>query len=244
MKSILIYTDGSSRGNPGPGGWGAIVSIPQESTIELGGSQAATTNNAMELTAIVEALTWTLDNAPKDTQILLFTDSQYAKNGLEGWIFAWMRNDWQTKDGEPVKNQALWQRLIRIQKELGKNRLQIVHVPGHVDIPGNERCDAIATSFAERNQPTLYSGATADYSVDLTPPSPGLLAEKRAERAKTKQKRSPKTGYYLSLVGKRLERHATWAECEARVKGVPGAKFKKVADTTEEAEQLRKWHLQ
>lgn len=238
MKKIIVYTDGASRGNPGRGGWGAIVVDPNGYSWELGDSASRTTNNAMELSAIAAALQSIIDNALHDAQIYIYSDSSYALDGIQGWVFGWQRNGWQTKDGNPVKNKGIWQELISLQKEIGAKKLHWNHVPGHADIPGNERCDKIATDFADGVSPNLYSGPTSEYDVDFTPPTQADLAKAATRK---KKKKSKKGGYYLSFVRGECRVHKTWGECEQMVKGVSGAKFQKVADAEEESEVRAKW---
>ena len=111
-------------------------------------------------------------------------------------------------------------------------------MPGHADIPGNERCDKIATDFADGVTPNLYAGPTASYDLDFEPPTTADLAKASARK---KKKKSKKGGYYLSFVRGECRVHKTWGECEQMVKGVRGAKFQKVADAEEEAEIRAKW---
>jgi ribonuclease HI len=141
-KRIEIYTDGACSGNPGPGGWGAILRF-QESEKELSGGQPSTTNNQMELQAAIEAL-----KALKESCVVdLYTDSQYLRQGITQWIHNWKRNGWKTSDKKPVKNQELWVSL----DELVKIHSITWHwLKGHAGHPENERCDELARNEIDR----------------------------------------------------------------------------------------------
>lgn len=141
-KRIEIYTDGACSGNPGPGGWGAILRF-QGSEKELSGGQPSTTNNQMELQAAIEAL-----KALKESCVVdLYTDSQYLRQGITQWIHNWKRNGWKTSDKKPVKNQELWVSL----DELVKIHSITWHwLKGHAGHPENERCDELARNEIDR----------------------------------------------------------------------------------------------
>lgn len=134
--SVDIFTDGACRGNPGPGGWGAILRIGAHEK-ELWGGEAETTNNRMELTAVIRALA--AMKRPIDGRI--HTDSQYVLKGMSEWIHGWKRNGWRTSDKKPVKNVDLWQELDGL---CAQHRLQWIWVKGHAGHPENERADALA----------------------------------------------------------------------------------------------------
>ncbi|WOJ88221.1 ribonuclease HI [Methylocapsa polymorpha] len=133
---VTIWTDGACSGNPGPGGWGAILTFGGHEK-ELFGGEAATTNNRMELTAAIEALQ-ALNRA---CTVHLYTDSNYLKGGITGWISAWRRNGWRTADKKPVKNVELWQRLDEAAKP---HTIDWRWVKGHAGDTMNERADALA----------------------------------------------------------------------------------------------------
>jgi ribonuclease HI len=133
---IEIWTDGACSGNPGPGGWGAVIRRNGE-TVEMHGGEPATTNNRMELMAAIMAL----ESAPKGSTVVLHTDSQYMKDGLNKWIHGWKRNGWRTADRKPVKNQELWQRLDLANQQ---HKVEWRWVRGHAGDAGNERADALA----------------------------------------------------------------------------------------------------
>ena len=136
MSEIEIWTDGACKGNPGPGGWGAwLKSGPHER--ELWGGEPLTTNNRMELIAVIEALS----ALKQPSRVTLHTDSAYVKNGITTWIHGWKAKGWMTADRKPVKNQDLWQRLDALR---GQHKVDWRWVKGHAGDPGNERADALA----------------------------------------------------------------------------------------------------
>ena len=136
MSAVGIYTDGACKGNPGPGGWGALL-VAGDRERELFGGEPATTNNRMELTAVIRALEAL--KAPSEVEI--HTDSQYVKNGIETWIHGWKRNGWKTADRKPVKNAELWRELEGLAN---RHRIRWYWVRGHADNEGNLRADALA----------------------------------------------------------------------------------------------------
>lgn len=137
MEKVIIYTDGACSGNPGPGGWGAIL-MYQQNKKEISGGEKDTTNNIMELTAVIEAL-----KALKyPCEVELYSDSAYVVNAFDkGWIYNWVKNNWKTAGKDPVKNQALWQELYRLTKI---HTVQFHKVKGHSDNEYNNRCDELA----------------------------------------------------------------------------------------------------
>jgi len=137
MSAVVIHTDGACKGNPGPGGWGALIEH-DGSVVELSGGEHATTNNRMEMTAVIRALE-TLAGGGADVD--LYTDSQYVKNGIETWIHGWKRNGWRTAGKKPVKNEDLWRILDALA---ARHRIRWHWVRGHNAHPGNERADALA----------------------------------------------------------------------------------------------------
>lgn len=134
--SIVIYTDGACSGNPGPGGWGAIL-MSGGHRKELKGGEAHTTNNRMELMAVIAAL----EALKGPSTVELWTDSQYVKNGITAWIFGWKRNGWKTADKKPVKNAELWQQLDAAR---ARHKVEWKWVKGHAGHPENERADELA----------------------------------------------------------------------------------------------------
>jgi ribonuclease HI len=226
----LAFTDGASSGNPGPGGWGSIISSPMGRIWELGGHHPNTTNNRMELMGTIEAL----KEVSKGAEIELFTDSTYVIKGITQWIWGWMKNGWKTGEGKDVVNRDLWEILHREVQRIGK-KVKFSYVPGHAGVPGNERVDEIAVAFSKGYPITLFKGDAKIYDVDLTQT---VSAEIKPQ---SKKKSSSGPVIYLSLIGSKPERHTTWADCERRVKGQSGAKFKKAVSTEEESAILSAW---
>lgn len=139
---LKIWTDGSCLGNPGPGGW-AFVATDGKNTAERSGGERDTTNNRMELTAVIRALT----AARRHSEIELHTDSQYVKNGTQSWLKKWKKNNWRTADKKPVKNQDLWMQLDALS---GAIKIHWHWVRGHNGDEMNERCDELARTAAEK----------------------------------------------------------------------------------------------
>jgi ribonuclease HI len=133
---VQIYTDGACKGNPGPGGWGAWLKAGMHHK-ELFGGEAQTTNNRMELTAVIEAL----GSLKRPCKVKLHTDSQYVKNGISIWIHDWKRRGWRTADKKPVKNEDLWRKL---DEAVQGHDIEWIWVKGHAGDPGNERADELA----------------------------------------------------------------------------------------------------
>ena len=135
-KLVDIFTDGACSGNPGPGGWGAILRYGEVEK-ELSGGEPLTTNNRMELMAAIAAL----EALKRPSTVRLYTDSAYLRNGIMQWLKGWKRNGWKTADKKPVKNVDLWQRL---EAALGEHRIEWIWVKGHAGHPENERADELA----------------------------------------------------------------------------------------------------
>lgn len=139
MKSVTIYTDGACSGNPGPGGWGAILMYNGTSK-EISGASKDTTNNIMEITAVLEALKL----LKEECEVKVYSDSAYVVNAFnQGWIYNWRKNNWRTAGKDPVKNQELWQELYELTQ---KHKVEFIKVKGHSDNEYNNRCDFLATS--------------------------------------------------------------------------------------------------
>lgn len=145
INKIEIYTDGSSLGNPGPGGYGVVMVEGDKVIYELGGYEKNTTNNIMEMTAVIEALRFSVKNDLKS--IVIFADSAYVLGGVTSWIFNWEKNGWKKADKKPVLNKELWQEMIALVREY-KGDLKWQKVKGHAGHIYNERADQIATSFS------------------------------------------------------------------------------------------------
>jgi ribonuclease HI len=141
MSEVTIYTDGACKGNPGPGGWGAWMRWGEHEK-ELWGGEPQTTNNRMELTAVIQALSL----LKRRCTVAIYTDSEYVRNGITSWIHGWKRRGWRTADNKPVKNVELWQQLdsLVVQHDVAWH-----WVKGHAGDPGNERADALANRGVE-----------------------------------------------------------------------------------------------
>lgn len=240
-QTICIYTDGACSGNPGPGGWAAIVADPVHNRVkELAGGEQRTTNNRMELRAALEALMLVKDR-PEPAHVC--TDSTYLISGVTKWTAGWKRKGWLTAAGEPVLNRDLWEALGALAAAR-RGRLEWRHVRGHQGHDANERCDELAVAFSRGQRPALYDGPWVGYDVTLMMPDAvsGKLPERKTD-AFRKNGGAKKGGTYLSLLDGQLMRHATWPECQARVSGKSGARFKKVSGPEEEAATLRSWGL-
>ncbi len=138
MTRVEIYSDGACRGNPGPGGWAATLQYG-EHLRELSGAEAQTTNNRMELTAVISAL----EALKRPMSVLVYTDSEYVRRGITEWLRAWKARDWRTADKKPVKNRDLWERL---DAAAARHEVEWRWVKGHSGVPGNERVDALANA--------------------------------------------------------------------------------------------------
>jgi len=223
--NITIFTDGASKGNPGRGGFGAVIAKGDKVT-ELGAHKERTTNNEMELLAVVEALTLVKGNK---VPTAIYTDSKYVVDGAKGWVFGWQKNGWKTKANTDVANKELWQKLVPL---LSRTDITWLKVPGHVGIIGNERADTIASTFAEKGSFDLYDGLRSTYPYDIS--NVTFDETKKQDRSDARKRQSQKAHSYVSLVGGVVEVHSTWAECERRVKGQKATRFKKSLDGADE----------
>lgn len=143
LPHVELYTDGACSGNPGPGGWAYILKHPASGKArEAAGAEAQTTNNRMELMAVIEGLR----ALSRESEIDLYSDSQYVLNGLKDWIKGWKAKGWRTADKKPVKNQDLWQELDELQS---KHTIRFHWIRGHNEHPENERCDQLAVAARE-----------------------------------------------------------------------------------------------
>jgi ribonuclease HI len=142
LSEVNIFTDGACKGNPGPGGWGALIRAGTRE-LELSGGEPLSTNNRMELMAAIRAL----QALKKPCRVALYTDSIYVRDGITKWIHGWMRNGWRTSDKKPVKNAELWQELLAATQT---HRIEWKWVKGHSGHPENDRVDALACAEAEK----------------------------------------------------------------------------------------------
>ena len=139
MKNVIIYTDGACSGNPGPGGWGAIL-MYNETKKEISGAEKNTTNNIIEITAVLRALKLLKEKC----NVKIYSDSAYVVNAFkQGWIYNWRKNNWKTANKEPVKNKELWEELYELVQN---HEVEFIKVKGHSDNEFNNRCDFLATS--------------------------------------------------------------------------------------------------
>ena len=144
-KTVTLYTDGACKGNPGKGGWGVLMRYGSHEK-ELFGGEAHTTNNRMELTAIIQGLA----ALKRPCAVVIYTDSQYVKNGMEKWIHGWKKNGWKTASKQPVKNEDLWQQLDRLAAQ---HQIRWQWVRGHAGHAENERADALANQGVASVEP-------------------------------------------------------------------------------------------
>jgi ribonuclease HI len=215
-----------------------IIATPAGQVTELGGGAAITTNNKMELTGAIAALS-TLAATPG--RVAVYTDSTYVIQGIGGWLYNWKRRGWKTATGADVMNRELWEELDALASSRGARSIAWHYVRGHSGIPGNERVDEIADSFATKAAVELYDGPLLGYPVAIfdLPDDTGVPPRSKSSPGKVKG-----AAYsYLSVVDGKPMRHATWQECEARVKGRAGAKFKKAASAADEAAILGAWRF-
>ncbi len=218
--TIKIYTDGSSRGNPGPGGWGAIL-VMEDKVVEIGGREFETTNNRMELSAVLESLKY-LSN---EHDLEINTDSAYVLNGATRWVKGWVKNNWKTSTKDDVLNKDLWEQMLT---QTTHRNISWNLVKGHSGHSANERCDVIATSFADNSPVVLYVGSKDRYGVNINE----VISKSESGKSKSKSKAYS----YVSMVDNEIQVHKTWDECKARVSGKSGARFKKSTSPENEEE--------
>jgi len=238
-QPIIVFTDGGAKGNPGPGGWGVVIVTPDGHVTELGGGASPATNNQMELTGAIEALVSVEGTAGP---LAMYTDSTYVIKGIREWIWAWRRRGWKTAEGSDVLNRALWERLSDAVAARGKDAITWHYVRGHVGTPGNERVDEIATAFARGTAIDLYDGPLIGYPRAILDLPEDTSVPKRAAGSGVGQPKRPAYSY-LSVVDGKPMRHATWPECDRRVKGRSGALYKKAMSEADEAAILRAWRF-
>ena len=199
----------------------------------------------MELVAVIEGLKkiekLQIERLKdSEAQVKIYTDSSYVINGITKWIHGWKRNGWKTKirkDGvfNDVLNKDLWMDLDEALNEIGPRNVSWEYVGGHVGIVGNERCDHIATDFADGMKVKLYKGPLANYDLPKILNVSHDSAKIKAKKSSSSRSKTPAYSY-VSLVGGKIEIHHTWVECEKRVKGAKGARYKKSTDAMNEIE--------
>jgi ribonuclease HI len=172
--------------------------------------------------------------------VVVKTDSSYVMQGITKWVHGWIKNGWMTSTKEEVLNRDLWEILTSLLYEREeKGKVDWNHISGHSGIPGNERTDEIATAFADKKEIELYDGPAEKYGFDLTKETPNRVKKEIKDEKRTRSKQPAYS--YISMVDGKIETHKTWNECEKRVKGVPGAKFKKAISADEEEAIIKEW---
>jgi ribonuclease HI len=241
-KALIIYTDGASRGNPGKGGWAAIV-LADTHVMEIVGNTDHATNNQMELAGVEAVLS---DSGAKawEGPVVVYSDSMYVINGMTKWAHGWERNGWITSTKTPVENKVQWQNLLKLIREYGK-RLSVEKVKGHAGDLYNERCDELAVAAALGEKPKVFSGTVGQYKTFLSSSAmPKALKTKKTSASATADKGRKGVAYsYVSMVNGVVHADKTWAACERRVKGKKGAKYKKVFSKAEETALIQDYTL-
>ena len=267
VRIITIFTDGSSRGNPGPGGFGAVIVFSCQFSVvreekeksddicitEIGGREEHTTNNRMELCAAIEALSFS-QTLPVRTDVrpgghakrftlnavrcTLYTDSRYLISGITKWLPAWQKRGWKTMDKKDVLNRDLWEKLGKVSQ--GKD-IEWRYVGGHSGIAGNERCDEIATAFADEKKIDLYNGPMENYGVKNISNFQGLTLDQGKEKTLEKSRSRGAAYSYVSMVDGKILTHKNWDDCKKRVSGKSGALFKKALSEEDEKRLIRLW---
>lgn len=218
-----IYTDGACKGNPGPGGWAAIL-IGGGEYLELGGGEKNTTNNRMELSGAIEAL----KKLPSGPKAVILTDSTYVMNGITKWIAGWKRNNWVKKDGAPVLNVDLWKAL----DSLNGRRISWKHVKGHAGDYYNERCDEIAVAFSRSEKISLKKEPLSEVGVhagSASRPSSHRLSASTPPLVLQQEDRRPSASFvkyykkiYLFVADNKVYRFDNWPACLAFSTGKSG----------------------
>ena len=191
----------------------------------------------MELSGAIAALQHV---ANQPGPVAIYTDSTYLVQGITRWIWGWRRRGWKTAEGADVLNRELWERLSALVAERS-GEIEWHWVRGHVGTPGNERADEISVLFASQQQPELYTGPLSGYALPILELPGDTSLPKRSGSQGTPAKQKVAAYSYLSVVDGVPMRHGTWAECERRVKGRSGARFKKAGSAADESAILRGW---
>jgi ribonuclease HI len=224
MNTAVLFTDGAARGNPGPGGWGFVLVVNDQVT-EGSGAKNPTTNNAMELSAVIAGIKKFLV-VGETKKLTIHLDSKYVRDGSISWRHGWARNGWMTKEKQSISNKDLWQELHKILNQCAELGITIDWdlVRGHRGIPGNERCDYLATTVADTGVDQSYNGPLSGH-----PFAKNLLTV-------------PKTTepYYIAFADGQLQKFTKWDDCSQWVRGRK-AKYKKVHSTLEEESVLEGW---
>ncbi len=228
MKDWIIFSDGACSGNPGPGGWGAIVVNPDDQVQELGEGAPATTNNRMELSAVIAAIEYVCSNVKENSSgakfsVRVISDSSYVLDGFKSRAKRWSETGWKTSAGTDVLNRDLWEKSLQVMAAVRANGgvLKYELVKGHAGIEANDRADEISVAFSKGGSVELYKGPLSGYTVSLST--------------------EPFSMFYISFVDGNLTRHRTWDECSKATSGKKGAKFKKINSKQEEHDTLQSW---
>lgn len=238
--AIIVFTDGAAKGNPGPGGWGAIVVTPDQQVTELGGGSPHTTNNKMELSGAIAALQHVAD---QPGPVAIYTDSTYVIQGITQWVWGWRKRGWKTAQGSEVLNRDLWEQLSSLVGARARGDVKWHWVRGHVGTPGNERADQISVAFALQQPADLYVGPLDGYALPILHLPDDTTLPTRPAGSASAAKTKVAAYSYLSVVDGVPMRHVTWAECERRVKGQSGARFKKATSAADESAILSGWGI-
>ena len=259
LREVIVFTDGSSRGNPGKGGWAAIIFIPKvneggEAKIlvrEIAGREDRTTNNRMEIFAAINALKeiCLCFTVQKSVLVLaippikVYSDSRYLINGITKWIHGWKKNGWRSSAKQDVLNKDLWESLDAAAS--GKN-VAWLYMAGHAGNYFNDKADILATSFADGKDAPLFTGGLEDYPAKRYFRDFGSGDSKGSgELSKAiKMKRSGRAYSYISMVKGDIKIHHTWRECEDRVRTISGARFKRADSAGEETLILEQFRLE
>jgi ribonuclease HI len=237
---IIVFTDGAAKGNPGPGGWGVVVVTSNQRVTELGGGSPHTTNNKMELGGAIAALRHV---SALPGRVAIYTDSTYVIQGITQWVWGWRKRGWKTSQGTDVLNRELWEELSAVVGARARGEVDWRWVRGHVGTPGNERCDQIAVAFSLQEPVDLYDGPLEGYPLQILERPDDTTLPKRSAGSASGGKTKTAAYSYLSVVDGVPMRHPTWADCEGRVKGRTGARFKKAASAADESVILRGWGI-
>ena len=240
-QPIVVFTDGASKRNPGPGGWGVVIVTPDGHVAELGGGATLTTNNKMELTGAIQALRRLRG---MNGRLAVYTDSTYVIQGIEQWVHNWKRRGWKTATGGEVMNRDLWEELASLTAARPPHSISWHYVRGHSGIPGNERVDAIADGFAVNGPVTLYQGPLGGYGIPILDIPDDTAVPARSKPVPGVGKSKGPAYSYLSVVDGTPMRHTSWADCERRVKGRSGARFKKAMSAADETAILKAWQVE
>jgi|GEM_PF-566764 len=251
-NEIWIYTDGACSGNPGPGGWAYLIGDLTQ-VFSVRGADPKTTNNRMELIASIESLK-ALKNFKTNSKphVNLFTDSSYVSQGITSWIHGWKKRDWTKSDNSQVMNVDLWKALDEAHQEALNlvAKIDWKLVPGHEGVAGNEWVDQECVASSKDLQSESKEWKYKDFpEKDIFESAPRLRESKSSSKSSKSSKtskgsssgKSSGPAIYVSILKGEIQKHKTWSECEARVKGQSGAKFKKVKTEFELNEWLNKY---